>query len=609
MQSRNYLIIVSFFGVFLAIFLVIQKPFFLIYNWSHGASDCSLSDIFQIYRHGFRLDLAASAYLTSIPLILLWIKLFIKKFNLILAFKTYNIIISTLLGAITIVDASLYEFWDFKLDATIFMYIGDPKNAVASVSTGYVLIRAILLVAISFTYYKLLCLPIKYFNPQIDWNIANILLSIFINLVLSGSLFGFIRGIDLWPNSPGVSFYSKVTFHNHAALNPFYNLVYSTTQFENFEKQYNFFDVKKRDELFSELYPQKSYNDTTKILISNPRPNIVLILLEGMGACFIERLGGVKGVTPNLNKICNEGVNFSQCYCSSFRTDRGIVSALSGYPAQPTSSIIRYPNKIQNLPGLPKVLKKYGYETQVLYAGDATFFNLSGYFLSVGHDKMITQLDFKESLAKTKWGIHDHVAFEWLYHDLQEKAKIERPTFTTFLTVSSHEPFDVPYHRIDDEKLNAFAYTDDCLGKFINKLRESSAWDNLLIIITSDHGYHYKPVDTPDYAHIPFVMLGGAVKQNIEFKQIISQNDIPAIVLGQLGINHDEFIFSRDVLSTSYKYQFAVNTFNDGFSFFDQTGCTIYNNVSNSVVYGEDERRENLGKAFLQTLYDDLEQR
>ena len=609
MQSRNYFIIATYFFVCLAIFLVIQKPLFLIYCCFHGDYDCSLGDIFQIYRHGLRLDLAATAYVTAIPLILLWIRLFAKRFNFALALKTYNAIISPVLAAVTVVDASLYVFWGFKLDTTIFMYIGDPKNAIASVSAWYVIARVLMFLAVSFAYYKLLCLPIKHFRFQNKWTKTNIAISVVGNLLLAGSLFGFIRGLDLWPNSPGVSFFSKVSFHNHAALNPFYNLIFSATQYEDFDGRYNFFDEQERSDLFAQLYPPTSPSDTTTIVISKQRPNIVVVLLESMGAYLIESLGGMPDVAPNLNKLCKEGVNFSRCYCSSFRTDRGIVSALSGYPGQPTSSIIRYPNKIQNLPGLPKVLKSLGYATQALYAGDATFFNMSGYFLSAGHDKMITQLDFKQSSAKTKWGIHDHEAFNWLFNDLQEKAKSGIPSYTTFLTISSHEPFDVPYHRLEDERLNAFAYTDDCLGKFVTKLKNSPAWENLLLIISSDHGDHFVHVDTPEYAHIPFIMLGGAIKQPEEFSQIISQNDLPAIVLGQLGIAHNEFIFSRDPLSSGYKHPFAVNTFNDGFSFFDNSGCTIFDCVSNSVVFGDNPHREALGKAFLQSLYDDLSHR
>ena len=159
------------------------------------------------------------------------------------------------------------------------------------------------------------------------------------------------------------------------------------------------------------VFPTKG--NTTEHYLNTSRPNILVIVLEGFGAVFIENLGGMKDVAPNFNRISEEGVYFTQCYCSSFRTDRGIVSALSGYLAQPTTSIMRYSHKIHTLPGLPKSLKNYGYETQALYGGDITFFNMSDYFIAAGHDKLVSQDNFPASERTTKWGVPDHTAFEW----------------------------------------------------------------------------------------------------------------------------------------------------------------------------------------------------
>ena len=119
----------------------------------------------------------------------------------------------------------------------------------------------------------------------------------------------------------------------------------------------------------------------------------------------------MKEVAPNLSALCQEGVCFTRCYCSSFRTDRGIVSALSGYPGQPTTSIMRYTRKLQSLPGLPKSLKAAGYQTQVLYGGDMSFFNMADYFISAGHDRLVSQDDFPAGERTAKWGVPDHAAF------------------------------------------------------------------------------------------------------------------------------------------------------------------------------------------------------
>lgn len=94
---------------------------------------------------------------------------------------------------------------------------------------------------------------------------------------------------------------------------------------------------------------------------------MLLIVLESFSGVAMESLGGIPGVMPNLEKIASEGILFTNFYANSFRTDRGLTSILSGYPAQPTASIMKYPAKSQSLPGISKSLRKAGYDTQFLY--------------------------------------------------------------------------------------------------------------------------------------------------------------------------------------------------------------------------------------------------
>lgn len=601
--------ITSLFLYFLmctGIFLFIQKPLFLLYNWQHGSSACSLVDWVEIYCHGFALDIATAGYLTVIPWILTSIYALYPTLNLRKLFTVYNGFIAILLSVITLADASLYEFWEFKLDATVLFYLNDPKNALASVSFWYIFLRIVAILVLAVIYYFLLSLPVRKIKVQPATG-KNKFLALAVFIIAGGCLFGIIRGLRVWPNTPGRAFYSKTAFCNHAALNPLFNFAYTSAKTEDFSKQFRFFPEEQCAEIYAPLFPEKG---TTQPVLKTTRPNILVIVLEGFGAVFVESLGGMKEVAPNISRISAEGINFSQCYCSSFRTDRGIVATLSGYPAQPTTSIMRYSHKIQALPGLPKNLKHYGYETQVLYASDMTFFNMSDYFISCGHDKLISQDDFPASERTAKWGVPDHKAFQWLYEDIQKKHQQKKEQwYTTFLTISSHTPFDVPYQRLKDEKLNAFAYTDSCFGDFIDKLKTTPAWDNLLIICTADHGFNHQEIASPDFPHIPMLLLGGAVKENRRITTIINQTDLPATVLGQLGIPHEEFLFSRDVLADTYTYPFAFNTFNNGFIFRDSTGCTVYDNTANNALYNADQKREEKGKAILQTLYKDLSER
>lgn len=88
----------------------------------------------------------------------------------------------------------------------------------------------------------------------------------------------------------------------------------------------------------------------------------------------------------------------------------------------------------------------------------------------------------------------------------------------------------------------------------------------------------------PRFYHIPLLWLGGAVKQPMQVDKIMNQTDLAATLLGQLGLEHTAFTFSRNVLGSDYKYPFAFYSFNNGFSFRDSTGVTVFDNNSGSIL-------------------------
>lgn len=650
-QDLKY--ILRFFCGFLLFFLCIQKPLFMLYNRGFDGTSMTLTDLIDIYSHGLAIDLATVGYLMIIPLLIVGVHWCRPRWNPRPWLIGYSVVMAVLLPLAALADASLYEFWEFKLDRMAFFYINDPKNAFASVSVGYLVVRALAWIALGLLTYWMIRPGRPTEKPTTQgpapshqggemlahgqqedrevprpdgrgrgwgrrgriWRSFFVPLILF--LVLGGACFAMIRGLRIWPNTPGRVFYSKTTYFNHAALNPVYNLFYSLTKKEDDYRQFDAFSEEERARLMDGLFPTRA--DSTELLLTTDRPNILVVVLEGFGSCFVEGLGGdVPQVGVNINRLLPDAVCFDNCYGGSFRTDRGIVCAISGYLGQPTTSIMRYAHKIKNLPGLPKTLKQYGYKTQALYSGDISFFNMSEYFITSGHDRLVSQDDFPASDRTTKWGVPDHVAFQWLYDDIQKKhAEGSGPWYTTYLTISSHNPFDVPYHRLssstdindDNVKFNAFAYTDSCYGDFIDRLRQTPAWDDLLIVTVADHGFNWRPMNSPDFPRIPFLMMGGAVKEPRRIHTLMSQTDLPAIVLGQMGIAHDDFTFSRDVLGNTYRRPFAFNTFNNGFNLRDTTGCTVYDNVARSAVEGADPTREAIGKAILQTLYHDMSER
>ena len=605
MKKRIAYISLYFFTVLLI--FILQKPLFMLYNGSIEKG-FGFADYMQVMVHGASLDAATAGYLTAFPFLLVLISIWFRKFPLKKILYGYYILAAALISIIFVVDMALYTFWGFKLDASVFLYIDSPKEALASVSVGFILLRVLaILLLIALNSWVLLKI-----TPSVLTATRKRIAGTAGMLLLGGVLFIIIRGgVTESTSNIGQVYFSNEPFLNHSAVNPDFSLLSSMGKSQDFASEFNFFDEEKRAALFDGLYPTTDGDSIIQVL-NTKRPNILIILMEGFGGAFVEPLGGLPDVTPHFNRLSKEGVFFTNCYANSFRTDRGTVCTFSGYLGLPTASVMKIPAKSRTLPAIAEGLSKAGYKTDFLYGGDINFTNMKSYLLSTGYQRLTANTDF--SLAEqtsNAWGVNDDTTFEYLYNQLRNR-KEEGPWHTAFLTLSSHEPFEVPYHRLEDKIPNAFAYTDECLGKFIDRLKQTPAWKDLLVICLPDHGFYYPREGSnamPRFYHIPLLWLGGAVKQPMQVDKIMNQTDLAATLLGQLGLEHTAFTFSRNVLGSDYKYPFAFYSFNNGFSFRDSTGVTVFDNNSGSILFDEpeaDESRLDKGKAILQTVYDDL---
>ena len=567
-----------------------------------------MDDFLQVVLHGASLDATTAGYLTALPFLLVLVSIWIKKFSLSKILLPYYIIAGLLMAVVFVVDMGLYPFWGFKLDASIFLYLDSPEEALASVSAGFVAIRVLVMLALTAAFAWLMHRVTPKCLQEVDKRVSGTMGM----LLLGGLLFVVIRGgVTESTSNIGQVYFSNDQFLNHSAVNPAFSLLSSMGKSKDFASEFEFFEEEQRAEFFEGLYPTTD-GDSIVSVLNTKRPNVLIILMEGLGGVFVEPLGGLPDVTPNINRLSEEGVFFTHCYANSFRTDRGTVCALSGYLGLPTASVMKIPAKSRTMPAISEELLKAGYQTDFLYGGDINFTNMKSYLLSKGYQRLTADVDFTlEERTSNVWGVNDDITFEHLYNELVQREE-KGPWFTTFLTLSSHEPFEVPFGRFEDKVLNAFSYTDDCLGKFIDKLKQTPVWDNLLIVCLPDHGFVYPQGSTDrggEYSRIPMLWLGGAVTQPLKVETMMNQTDMAATLLAQLGLDHGMFPFSRNVLGSDYVYPFAFYSSGNGIAFRDSTGVSAYDTKANAVSYEEphaNENRLNRGKAILQSVSDEL---
>lgn len=592
----------------------IQKPLFMLYH-NELAAGHSLKEYVLVVLNGAKLDATVSGYLTIIPFLLTLVSVLFTGKAMAGILKVYFAVAGGFVALIFTVDEALYGFWNFRLDSTVLFYLQSPKNAMASIPALPFIVQAVVTVVYSaFIYFLFKRFAISSLPTTPAKNKAGAFAAC---ILAGGLLFVPIRGgLTTSTANVGMVYFSNDQFLNHAAINPCFSLMTSLSKEQNFSEQFRFFAEEKRQELFSSLYPVVEYTPQSENerLLNNTRPNVLFIILEGISANVVEATGGESGITPNINRLSREGVLFRNMYANSFRTDRGLVAILNGYLGQPTTSIMKYPSKSQSLPSIAKSMREAGYDTDVLYGGDINFTNMRSFFFNTGFNRLTADKDFPLSSRLNKWGANDDITFARLYDDLLEKDK-ETLWLRAFLTLSSHEPFKVPYDRLEHPYLNSVAFTDSCLGEFVDKIKQTPVWENLLIVLVSDHGFRY-PESLKEYEpgryHIPCLWIGGAVKAPLVVDKTVNQTDLAATLLGQLNIDSNEFRFSKEVFNPEYP-EFAVYTFNNGFCFIDSTGVSIHDNTSNTLLLenpqtGNLQRIEN-GKAILQTLYEDMDKR
>ena len=607
---------VKTYATFVVLF-VLQKPLFLFLE--KGSATQPVDNIFTelpaVIWHGLPLDLSMAGYLSVIPGFLSIAVVWLKRDLVKPIMNIYFIIASLFITCSFLLNASLYPYWKYPLDSTpLFYFFTSPADAIASVSIWQVILSIVILIVLTIGVWFTLRMRgekrqqySRYSygyggfgsgkrNRFDDFDRHRGRTSIIL-LLLTGLLFLPIRGgITVSTMNTGQAYFSQNAYLNHSAVNPLFSLFESITHQEDFASQYRFMKDKEADKIFATMTStsdENTYPLLNEATFKKGTPDILIVIMESFASDIMPSMGSYKDVAVCLDSIAQQSILFTRFYANSFRTDRGMVSILSGYPAQPTTSIMRYPRKTSQLPSIARNLAKYkNYKTTYYYGGDADFCNMRSYLVSQGYQHIISDANFPIEDKLSKWGVPDHILAAKMMEDIKAQQNEKRPMLRILQTSSSHEPFEVPYHRLKDKRLNAFAYTDSVMGAIVREYRKLPRWKNTLIVFVPDHVGGYKEnLNDHDRSRyqIPLILAGGAISRPMKVGIIGSQHDIAATLLGQLGVEHREFTFSKNMMSDATP-KFAFFAVNDAFGIVSEENSLIYDNRAKRIVYDKGEK-------------------
>ena len=575
---RYYLFWIAFF--------VAVRVFFELYNISLTAG-LSFGTVLGTFVHGLKLDLSMGGYLTAFVALTLAATIRCKGCLIAKIVGVTTIVFIIIFSMIGICDCELYRNWGFRMDSTVLMYLKTPKEAAASTSVWLTVIFLVWIAVFCWfcikAYRKFVGERLQQLEPE-SWKVLPAMLLVCAFLVIP------IRGGFGMPIRSGSVYFSDQQFANHAAINVQWNFC-NSLRYTNVQQTDNFMPQAQADSIVAEML----HSDSLQChLLKTSRPNILIMIMESFTAKVVGCVGGIEGVTPNLDSLARTGVLFSNCYSNADRSDKGIVSILSGYPAQPTTSIMKFTDKAAKLPHLSHKLNAEGYTSSFYYGGDIGFANMNSYFIAGQYNPIVSKDEFQHSDMNSKWGAHDHIVLDRWLNDIGNS---QAPFFSALFTLSSHEPFEVPHTsrflknsflgKAEPGKfMNTVHYTDSCIGDFVRRAAAEPWWDNTLLVLVADHGNRlpdYSTLFAPERFHIPMIWLGGALaKTDTVIGNYLSQNDIPLLLCNQLEVDGSDFYFSKDVLSGGRSWGFYA--YNNGIGFVTENEKFIYDRTAKKLI-------------------------
>ena len=542
--------------------------------------------------YGLLLDLSIAAYFTAPVGIAITLSVFFRFFRKPFFYHWYSFLLMVIACLLIIIDVGSYQAWGIKVDTGFLAYLRTPKEAFASIKNFPllpVLIGFMAFCILSFVLLK------KYFiaacSVRLKESSQKVLNGLILFCFTAALIIPMRGGLQGLPVNQSSVYFSKNNFSNLTAINANFNFFFNFFQGSTEKKSPFMVMSSKEAEKFATSFYDRSINqqlnDTSQIK-TDSSTNIIIIIWESFTEKATTAILNDIEVTQKFNQWKSEGIYFSNIYATGDRTDKGIAGILSGYPAQPTTSILKNVSKAQALPILSKEFSKRGYFTSFYYGGEGDFANMNAYLAAGNFDELKTFDELDIDKETTNWGYHDG--------DVKDKIvanfpKMQTPFFLTWLTLTSHQPYKTPVSTAiqgtDETALffNSLHYTDEVIDQFLQEAKKQPWWKNTLIVILADHGHRLPATGSKfDDFRIPVLFLGGVIKQpGLIIDKVGAQTDIAATLMKAIGNNTHPFKFSNNLFNDTRK-PIAHFSFMNGFGFMEAEQKFIFDNVGKQVV-------------------------
>jgi len=559
--------------------------------WQH--SRLNDGDIWPIISGAIRIDLSSIGYLATIGVFILILHV-VARPKTELFQRIFTLYGGCVVTVVVIVEASTPAFinqYDVRPNRLYIEYLDYPQEVYSMLVHGHLfaMLSTLLLASLTSVYsYRLLC---RAFTQPPSLKKASNLPILMAALIIC--LFAARGTLNHRPLNPALVYFSQDSLVNSLVLNSTFSVAFALKNMGNEKSASNLYGTMLRQQIIDTVkkasyrkqfvagnIPTLAHN---KPFVSGVKKNLVIILEESLGARFVGELGGLD-ITPELDKLYQQGWGFDNLYATGTRSVRGIEAITTGFTPSPSRSVVKLSKSQHNFFSLADVLSQEGYKTQFIYGGESHFDNMKSFFLGNGFNDIVDINHIENPQFISSWGVSDEDLFNQADKELTKLSNSTEPFFSLVFTSSNHDPFDIPQGKVSLPKGHnpenykrdlAIKYADYALGKFINKAKTRSYWENTVFLVVADHDvrvFGSEPVPLKSF-HIPAVILNSDMKSKRD-PRLVSQIDLPVTLMSLLGIDQATPMLGFD-LTKSYPVERAMMQYYDNFAYLENDRAVI----------------------------------
>ncbi|GAP72751.1 LTA synthase family protein [Candidatus Symbiothrix dinenymphae] len=616
-------------GLMLVVYFLLRIAFFLV-NISYF-SDMTQGHFLTLLGGGVQFDIAAIMY-TNLLYILMQILPFKFRLNtLYQTMATWVFVVTNSCGVIAnCCDFAYFPFTNRRTTSTVFTEFQNENNIAKIVGYSlldywYVVIFVGLLI---FGIYKLHCKPSAKKllcgsggeDRDTRWKNTHYygVHSLLMCLLVFGTIIGIRGHINFVAAFHGTDSRPLALYHANKyanknseiaiVLNTPFSIIRTVNQ-KAYRNPHYFQDEAELAAIYSPIHLPTPQGDFKPL-------NVVVLILESFSkeysGWFNKHLedGTYKGYTPFLDSLYTEGLTFKYSYANGRQSIDGMPAILSSIPRFMEPFIVT-PYNVNDISGIPKVLKEKGYYSAFFHGGRNASMGFSSYARQAGFDDYFGLDEYGDKDFDGIWGVWDE---EFMQFYATKMGTFRQPFMTTVFTLSSHQPFKIPeryegkFPEGKETIAKAIGYTDYAIRQFFKTMKLYDWFENTLFVITADHtskvSHDEYYTDINRYSvPILFYHPGSDLKGFVD-TMAVQQIDIMPTILSYMNYDMPYFAFGQDILTTQAEDKFVANYNEPRYQFIYDDYFLQFDGQQTNAVYAyksDTLLQNNLAEHFVKT--------